>query len=309
MAVSSSRDYSVTGTNIINGAFEYIGMKDVNESMSAELVAMALATLERMIKSWEAEGIGLWTLDEAALFQSDEGYTYNIYSSGTNCSTTWVKTEVATAGAASDSTLVVDSITGMTDGDYIGIELDDGTVQWTTINGTPASATVTLTAALTGATAVDNHVYTYTTKCPRPIEITEARLHRSDGTDTPLYIASRNEYMEIANKTTTGIASQIYFDSQLSYVTANVWPACNNVKDYIKMTVKLSIMDMDAAANNPDFPQEWYEALETNLAVRLGEKLGKQITPVLAALATGTKMAASQFDSENVSTFFSVRRR
>ena len=53
MAVSSSRDYSVTGTNIINGAFEYIGLKDSNESMSAELAAMGLATMERMIKLWK----------------------------------------------------------------------------------------------------------------------------------------------------------------------------------------------------------------------------------------------------------------
>ena len=75
------------------------------------------------------------------------------------------------------------------------------------------------------------------------------------------------------------------------------------------MTVKLSIMDMDAAGNNPDFPQEWYEALETNLAVRLAEKLGRQTTQVLAALAITSKMTASQFDRENVSTFFSVRSR
>jgi hypothetical protein len=309
MAVSSSRDYSVTGTNIINGAFEYIGMKDTNESMSAELTAQGLAVLERMIKLWEAEGIGLWTLAEAALFQSYEGYTYNIYSSGTNCSTTWVKTEVATAGTAADLTLVVDSITGMTTGDYVGIELDDGTVQWTTINGVPASATITLTAALTDSAAVDNHVYTYTTKCPRPIEITEARIHHADGTDTPLSIISREEYMALSDKTSTGTANQIYFNSQLSYVTANIWPACSDVQDYIKMTVKLSIMDMDAVGNNPEFPQEFYEALETNLAVRLGEKNGRPLSPVLATLAISSKQIATDFDRENVSTFISVRRR
>ena len=309
MAVSSSRDYSVTGTNLINGAFEYIGMKDTNESMSAELAAQGLATLERMIKLWEAEGIGLWTIAEIALFQSDEGYTYNIYSSGTNCSVTWVKTELSAASAASDTTLTVDSITGVTDGDYIGIELDDGTLEWTTVNGTPASSVITITTGITSAAAVDNHVYTYTTKCPRPIEVTEARIHHSDGTDTPLAIISREEYMTLTDKTSTGVANQIYFDSQLSYVTANIWPACDDVKDYIKMSVKLSIMDMDAVGNNPEFPQEWYEALETNLAVRLGQKNGRPLDPVLAAIAMSSKQIASDFDREMVSTFISTRRR
>lgn len=306
MAVSSSRDYSVTGTNIINGAFEWIGIKDAEEDMSANMTAMALATLEQMVKTFQAEGLGLWTLDEVALFLSDAGYTYDIYSSGTNCSNSWVKTELSAASAASDTTLEVDSDDGMTDGDYIGIELDDGTLEWTTINGTPASDVVTITTGLTSAAGIDNHVYTYTTKCTRPIEITEARLHNSDGTDTPLNIISRNEYMAFPDKTSTGIPNSIYCDSRIDRMTVNVWPACDDVKNYIKATVKMPIMDMDAAANNPEFPQEWYECLTTNLAVRLCPKCGRTASQELVAIATGSKMAAENFDREQVSTFISV---
>jgi len=307
MAVSSSRDYSVTGTNIINGAFEYIGIKDAEESMSANMVAMALSTLEMMIKTFQAEGLGLWTLDEVALFLSDEGYTYDIYSSGTNCSNSWVKTELSAASAASDTTLTVDSITGISDGDYIGIELDDGSLEWTTVNGDPSGTTVTITTGVTSAAGVDNHVYTYTTKCSRPIEITEARLHNSDGTDTPLELISRNDYMAIPDKTTTGIANSIYCDARIDRMTVNIWPACDDVKNYIKATVKMPIMDMDAAANNPEFPQEWYECLTTNLAVRLAPKCGRTASPELIAMATGSKLAADNFDREQVSTYFRVR--
>ena len=306
MAVSSSRNYSVTGTIIINGAFEYIGVKDAEEDMSANMVAMALATLEQMIKVFEAEGLGLWTLDEVALFQSDEGYTYDIYSSGTHCSADWVKTELSAASAASDTTLEVDSDDGMTDGDYIGIELDDGTLEWTTINGTPASDVVTITTGLTSAAAVDNHVYTYTTKCTRPIEITEARIHNADGTDTTLEIISRNEYMELSDKTSTGKANSIYCDSRFDRMAVNIWPACDDVKDIIKATVKMPLMDMDAVANAPEFPQEWFECLTTNLAIRLAPKCGRVASQELVALAVGSKLAAENFDREQVSTFIRV---
>ena len=306
MAVSSSRNYSVTGTNIINGAFEYIQVKDVEESMSANMVAMALSTLEQMIKTFQAEGLGLWTLDEAALFQSDEGYSYDIYTSGTNCATTWVKTELSAASAATDTTLDVDSDDDMTDGDYIGIELDDGTLEWTTINGTPASDVVTITTGLTSAAGVDNHVYTYTTKCTRPIEITEARIHSADGTDIPLSIISREEYMAFSDKTTTGKANSMYCDSRIDRMTVNIWPACDDVKDYIRCTVKLPIMDMDSATNDPEFPQEWYEALVTNLAVRLAPKCGRVASQELISLAVLSKTSAENFDREQVSTFFKV---
>ena len=75
--------------------------------------------------------------------------------------TTMVTTEVATAGVAGDTTLVVDSIANMADGDSISIQLDGGDMHSTTINGTPSNATITLTSALTGMVAVDNAVIVY----------------------------------------------------------------------------------------------------------------------------------------------------
>lgn len=309
MAVSNSRDYSVTGTNIIEGAFEYINVKDANESIDANLKAMGLASLERMIKLWEAEGIGLWTIDEMALFLSDEGYVYDIYSSSSyHHSTTWVKTELSADSAASDTTLEVDSDDGISDGDNIGIELDDGTLEWTTVNGTPASDVVPITTGLTSAAGVDNHVYAYTTLCPKPIEITEARAHLADDTETPLSIISRDEYMAFSDKTTTGTPTCVYFDSQRDRMNVNIWPACDDVQEYLKMSAKFSIMDMDSTSNNPDFPAHWYEALETNLAVRLAAKLGRPVTSEIAALAISSKAICKDFDRENVSTFFSVRK-
>ena len=68
-------------------------------------------------------------------------------------------TAVKTGASKDDLTIDVDSISGIADDDGIGITLDDGTVQWTTVNGTPSGNTVTLAEDLDGDAAAGNVVY------------------------------------------------------------------------------------------------------------------------------------------------------
>ena len=72
-------------------------------------------------------------------------------------------TTIATAGSAGDSTITVTSISDMSDIQQISIQLDNGNLQVTTINGTPSGTTVTLTDKLTGSVAVGNYVAVSTT--------------------------------------------------------------------------------------------------------------------------------------------------
>jgi hypothetical protein len=44
-------------------------------------------------------------------------------------------------------------VTGVATTYNIGVQLDDGTFQWTTVNGAPSGFTVTLTAVLTDSAA------------------------------------------------------------------------------------------------------------------------------------------------------------
>jgi hypothetical protein len=74
---------------------------------------------------------------------------------------TGAETAMRVAGVATDATIDVDSITGITNGDNIGVELDDGTMHWTTVNGAPSGTVITLTAVLPSATAIDNRVYAH----------------------------------------------------------------------------------------------------------------------------------------------------
>ena len=303
MSTSSSYDYNLTGTNIIQEALELIGVAGPGNTVSADDQATCLRTLNLMVKAWQAEGIGLWKNVEASLFPSYGGYVYDIGPTGDHCSVLGYKTEISVEADTGDATITVDTDANITNGDYIGVELDDKTLQWTTVNGVPADDVVTLTDVLTDDVSVDNHVYNYTSKIQRPIEIIEARCVSPSAYDTPLIIASRDEYMRLSNKTSSGSPSQIYFNPIRTNAKIYVWPACNNVQEYIKFTARILIEDFDAATNDPDFPQEWLLALTWNLAVLVAPKFGKQIDQLFLMTATMFKQNAKDFDHENTSIF------
>jgi ethanolamine utilization microcompartment shell protein EutS len=57
-----------------------------------------------------------------------------------------------------DTTITVSSATNISDDDNIGITLDDGTIQWTYVNGTPVGNVVTLGEILDGDASSGNNV-------------------------------------------------------------------------------------------------------------------------------------------------------
>ena len=303
MSTSSSYNWSLTGTEIITEALELLGVFGAGETLNPDDQATCLRSLNGMIKTYASKGIGLWKNVEASLIPSYEGYSYSIGPTGDHCSTGMYKTEIATAAVSGAATITVDDDENITNGDYIGIELDDKSVQWTTVNGVPAANVVTLTAVLTDDVAVDNHVYNYTSKIQRPTEIIEARTVSSANYETPILIASRSQYMGLSNKSSTGPASQVYYDTLLTNGKMYVWPACSDVKEYIKFTCKIQIEDFDTATNDADFPQEWILPLAWNLAVIVSPKFGKQLDQVFLATAVDMLQSVKDFDHENASIF------
>lgn len=306
MAISGSYDFNPTSDEIITDAYKYIGAVAVGENPTSDEYADGRFTLNTMLKGWQTRQIGLWLNQKCTLYLKYEGESYSLGSTGDNFTTTAqaVKTELKVAGVGTDSTIDVDSIAGLTSGDFIGIELDDNTIQWTTINGAPSGDTVTLTAALTGACAIDNHIYAYTTKAQRPLEIVEARSVSSSGNEIPLTRISREEYMQLSDKTSTDIVTQFWYDPQLSNGVFYTWPTNTDPKTTIKMTIKKPISDFDASADTAEFPQEWVDAIVLNLAIRISIKKGMPLDKDLKSLAAETLFMAETYDVEKASTYF-----
>lgn len=305
MATSGSSDFNRTRNELINGALRLIGKAGRGKTPSSADTADAVEALELMVKTWQAKpGFQLWKLKEATLFldQSTESYSFP----GANATHSYVETDVKVAGIATDLTIDVDSITGMTSGDFFGVQLDAGTMHWTTINGVPSGDTVTITDALPSAVSVDNTVYTYTTKIVRPLRVVDAR--RTNPNDVTIDVTSRQEYFDLPTKGSTGAPNQVYYDPQLTTGTFYVWPTGSQVDDKIEITLMLPIEDFDQSNNNPDFPQEWLECLKYNLAYRLGFEyaIDKERLMMLKAEAKELLDGLVEFDTEGGSIYFTV---
>jgi hypothetical protein len=411
MATSGDYNYNRNALQIITEALELIGSYESGESIDPNDVSSCLKTLNMMVKSWQADGIGLWKNVDAALFLEYDENEYLIGPTGDHATASWIKTEVATAAASAATSLVVDSTTGATDtfdrngiitavtpsgagsitldgtlvtsaiaylpsqreiliysdgddsgvtfsitgtdnndasvtetitgpktttvysaetyktisnvaisgagtgnievgcvGNHVGIELDDDTLQWTWI-GAALSTTLTLVDALTDDVAVDNHVYIYEDKLPRPLEIADAMLMQASGYERPLSIKTKDEYRRLTNKTERGSVNTVYFDPRRGNAQMSIWQSCNDIQEYITFTARIPIEDFDANTDDPDFPQGWLLTLAWNLAVLIAPKFGAVLTPIFELKASNMLQRLSDFDREYGSVYFSTRTR
>ena len=153
MATSGSIDLAADRDAIINEALELLGVLGEGESPTAAQLTSCATTLNFMVKAWQADVKNLHVMQKIFVFQDGSSTTYTLDGSTSRATTNLTVTTLTAAGAATDTTITVDSIVGISASDQIGIELDDGTRQWTTVSGAPSGSTVTLAAGLTSAAA------------------------------------------------------------------------------------------------------------------------------------------------------------
>jgi hypothetical protein len=269
MSTSGSTNFTITRNELITDALMEIKMLGAEETVLSADFDYCNRKLNAMVKAWSKKDIKLFATLNATVFLDEDTQSYTLSSTGDHASATVVSTALAAAGATSATSITVDSTTGMTVGDYIGIALDSGIRHWTTIATLPGSNVITLTAGLATAAAEDNTVYTYTTRLPRPIEILSIRRVDAEGTEKVMEIYSRQEYEQIAIKSTASDPSVFYYDQQLTSGELYIWPVSDSIENRLILTCRRQLDDFDNAADNPDFPPEWYEALVLNLAARL----------------------------------------
>lgn len=306
MATSGSFDYATSRDGLIAFALEKCGVIPIGATPSAVQVTSAARELNFLAKAWQADGLQLWARKIGYLFLAANTTSYTLGPGGSNATRSYVKTAVATAASSGATSIVVDSISGISASDKIGIELDNGTLQWTTVSGAPSGSTITLAAALTDDVAVDNTVFTYTTIIERPLRVLQALRLDTDDVSTPLEVQTIDEFHELPNLTTDGPVTQIAFQPTLSTATMFVWPQTDDVSDVIKFWYHRPFEDFDATGDEPDFPQEWYLALGYGLAQILCDTYG---VPASAANKIETKAMyyhdlALSFDQEQGSVYF-----
>lgn len=302
---------TTTRDDIIRMALEDVKAyaPDFQDPSSGQMSRCAMR-LNAMIKAWQAAGVGLWLNQECILPLKANAQSYKLGPSGDFCcrSLDMTETTIATAAASGTTTLVLTSSTGFFVAYNVGIQLDNGTIQWVYATNTATPGTVLIDTPLTDSAAVGNIVYTFDTsnQIGRPIGINEARIRTLSGTETPLYICSRDEYMALPTKSNTGQPVQTYFDAVLTNAVLHVWPVDTTITDRILFTARLPIQVFHDIPDDVPFPDEWIDALHYNLALRISPMF--DVSPdnygKLKEMAAITLRDSNEFDREYAPVFF-----
>ena len=304
MPTSGSIDFNLTRDDIITEALELLGVLAEGESPSAAQLTSCSRTLNMLIKHWQARGTNLFAVQRLYLFLEDDQRQYKLGLDNSNSARSafgddFNQAELTADAAAAATTLTVDDSSGMAIADEIGILTANG-LHWDTVAAVPTSTTVDITTGLDAAATSGATIYSFTTRASRPRRIRDCVVSDKSGTETPVEVIERRDYVDLSIKTTSGRVNQLYYDPLWKTSNVFVWPITNIETDYLIMRVERTREDMDAGADDLDFPQEWYWAIATNLAIWLAPKYGasEKTKATVGALAAQALFDAEAGDTE-----------
>jgi hypothetical protein len=334
MTTSGTVTFRNNRDEIIQGALRLCMAIDPENTaaITTTQTSNAAQALNQMVKGWEAIGLQLWERKTGVIFPQKSQGIFVLGSPGpagdhaclsTPLGSGFVQTTLASAAASGASTIVVTTVTGLSTTGItatsilttynIGIQLDGGSTQWTTVNGAPSGTTVTLTATLTGAAAAGNNVFCYQTKLTRPLRILDAFCHQlngsatgyptSGGTKIPIRIISKDEYNRFGSASSTGTPVQLAYDPQTNAGHVYLYPIFDAATKLVYIEFTRAIDDFSSSSDDFDLPQEWGEALKYNLAWRIAPEyaMPKERYDMIKELALMTFDSVKGYDQEPAS--------
>ena len=292
MTTSASWDFGRTAAQVIASAYEDLQVVVPGGTVGTADSTMALTRLNMIVKQYQgrsdgAPGMKIHTRQRLTLFPEVGKQSYLVGPAATDarCGADVGRTTISANEAAGQTVISITSnidiethkgsTVTMTNGDIIGIELDNGTIDWSTISGTPA-ATVTISVALTNAAAAGNFVWWFSGRAQRFPYIEFAALRDENRNDTPLDIYTQVQQYEanvakLANgDPTTILVEPLRLNTR---VTLNTQP--DDLDKQIYMTAFYPAEDYDATTDDIAFPQEAYRFLHWELAFALSPSIGR----------------------------------
>jgi hypothetical protein len=212
MATSGITTLTMTRDQIIRDAALEVSAIGSGVTMNADMSADFARKLNAMIKHWQGRELKIWTVKEATLFPVAAQSRYGAGTGATDHITeSWHETTLSADEAAGQTVLSATSTAAMTAADQIGIELDTGAIQWTTVVSKTATE-VTIAAALTSAAGEGNRIFNYTSRIPKPIRVVDARRYAiGSKIETPIELVSHQEYRHLPNKASVGPINQVHW--------------------------------------------------------------------------------------------------
>lgn len=286
MATSGSYDFSATRNEIIVDAFTEIGYLAAGETLQAEDQVWAARKLNMLVKQWQgksdfAPGLKAFSRKRLTLFVAKGQQRYLIGPASTDARATeqYGRTTIRANEAAAQTILDVTARTDtttypgttvtMTNADFIGIELDDGTIHWSTIASSSGTGpTVTVNDALPSAAAAGNYVWWFTSRAQMPVDLEFASLRDEQRIDKDLVVyVDVAQYQRNSDKTADADATCLLFEPLRINTAITLDSQPIDVTKTVELTVLYPAEDFDSATDNPSFPQVWLRPLVLGLAI------------------------------------------
>lgn len=155
-----------------------------------------------------------------------------------------------------------------------------------------------------------------------PVAVTRAWLRDATNPtypiDIPLTVIGQQEYQLLSSKSSIGRPTQVWFDREYDGATNSgatalgqmyLWPIPDsNTATYntLYLVYQRPLLDFNASTDALDMPQEWYEAVRLNLALKIAPEYGMQASDYdrLKLEAKDALDLALEWDVERVSLFF-----
>ena len=269
-----------------------------------------LDALNNIIKSWQTQGVHLWRLKRAILPLIPERQSYRLGPSGHPCSdidrfyqTTVVRDETA----GSSTTLVLASVTNLSVGDNIGVQVNNDTLFWSTVE-TISEKTVTLDHSSTELITSGNTVFYFSpdAQIARPLSIfNQTWAAHFESSEIPCGIWSRSEYMLQPVKFSRGIVTGAHFTPDATGGTLYVWQTASSVTNVFRFDYREPLAVYDSIDDLLQVTDEYFQPLKWAVAADIGPQYGVEPEPqvVLESKAAQTLQMALDNDSETGSMY------
>jgi hypothetical protein len=277
MVVSASTSFNPMLIYIVTSAYRKLGVLNENETPTAGMFQDASYAINSLIKEWQALGLHVWTEEEGILFLQPGRVKYTIGSDSIDNATdsdSWLLKALTANSLAATRLLTFETTADVVAGQNIGVTLNEGSIQWTTIDRVVSATVVRLAEALIGDVSSGNNVFVYTTRIARPLKMPSCRLYYYSSNPTnmreiPMVEFSRKEYMDLPTKTNLGTPTAFFYTPSLPTGTLYVWPSPQFPQYGVRFTWYRPLDDYLSNDNTSDLPSEWINCLTWNLAVEL----------------------------------------
>jgi hypothetical protein len=282
MAVSGSKDFEPNVAEYVEEAFERCGL-ELRTGYDAQT---ARRSLNLLFADWANRGLNRWTIEQVTQTFAEDlaGYPVGTITLSVSDSDSFTIAETITGGtsAATASLITKPASTSMT------ITVPSGTfTSGETITGSSSSATTTTTST---ASLEDTQ---------STIDILSGVIRR-DSSDIAITRISRDDYLNIATKSTKGRPTQFYVDRLITPVV-KVWPTPENSTDQFIYDRLVRIDDADTSVNTVQIPFRFYPCLAAGLAYYISLKRAPDRIQILKALYEEEFLRAAEEDRDKAS--------